>query len=99
VYRYRRPLFTAGPAPDVEQGHSKMIWYPGTLNSYSRHSFSSVDCTPPAETRKLGTVYQIVTHILGVRAFGTQLLCEQVVGRGRRRCSVAVQCQSCWHRT
>jgi type III restriction enzyme len=26
-----------------------------------------------------------VTHILGVRAFGTQLLCEQVVGRGLRR--------------
>jgi type III restriction enzyme len=28
-----------------------------------------------------------VTHILGVRAFGTQLLCEQVVGRGLRRYS------------
>jgi len=28
-----------------------------------------------------------VTHILGVRAFGTQLLCEQVVGRGLRRIS------------
>ena len=28
-----------------------------------------------------------VTHILGVRAFGTQLLCEQVVGRGLRRLS------------
>jgi type III restriction enzyme len=26
-----------------------------------------------------------VSHILGVRAFGTQLLCEQVVGRGLRR--------------
>lgn len=26
-----------------------------------------------------------VTHVLGVRAFGTQLLCEQVVGRGLRR--------------
>lgn len=26
-----------------------------------------------------------VTHILGVRAFGTQLLCEQVIGRGLRR--------------
>jgi type III restriction enzyme len=26
-----------------------------------------------------------VTHILGIRAFGTQLLCEQVVGRGLRR--------------
>ena len=28
-----------------------------------------------------------VTHILGVRAFSTQLLCEQVVGRGLRRMS------------
>lgn len=26
-----------------------------------------------------------VTHILGVRALGSQLLCEQVVGRGLRR--------------
>jgi type III restriction enzyme len=30
-----------------------------------------------------------VTHILGIRAFGTQLLCEQVVGRGLRRMSYA----------
>ena len=28
-----------------------------------------------------------VTHILGIRAFGSQLLCEQVVGRGLRRVS------------
>ena len=28
-----------------------------------------------------------VTHILGVRAFGAQLLCEQVIGRGLRRMS------------
>src|SRR3990170_5741078 len=31
-----------------------------------------------------------VTHILGVRAFGTQLLCEQVIGRGLRRRSYAL---------
>ena len=31
-----------------------------------------------------------VTHILGVRAFKSQLLCEQVVGRGLRRRSYAV---------
>jgi type III restriction enzyme len=31
-----------------------------------------------------------VTHILGVRAFGTQLLCEQVVGRALRRTSYTV---------
>jgi type III restriction enzyme len=31
-----------------------------------------------------------VTHILGVRAFGTQLLCEQVVGRALRRQSYEI---------
>ena len=31
-----------------------------------------------------------VTHILGLRAFGMQLLCEQVVGRGLRRMSYSV---------
>ena len=31
-----------------------------------------------------------VTHIMGVRAFGTQLLCEQVVGRGLRRVSYEI---------
>ena len=34
-----------------------------------------------------------VTHILGVRAFGTQLLCEQVVGRALRRASYATDDQ------
>jgi type III restriction enzyme len=34
-----------------------------------------------------------VTHVLGVRAFGTQLLCEQVVGRGLRRMGYAVNAQ------
>jgi len=34
-----------------------------------------------------------VTHILGVRAFRSQLLCEQVVGRGLRRRSYAVNDQ------
>jgi type III restriction enzyme len=32
-----------------------------------------------------------VTHVLGVRAFGTQLLCEQVIGRALRRQSYQLQ--------
>ncbi|MBB3763443.1 BPTD_3080 family restriction endonuclease [Sphingomicrobium lutaoense] len=32
-----------------------------------------------------------VTHVLGVRAFGTQLLCEQVIGRALRRQSYELQ--------
>ena len=34
-----------------------------------------------------------VTHVLGVRAFSTQLLCEQVVGRALRRMSYAANDQ------
>lgn len=34
-----------------------------------------------------------VTHVLGVRAFGSQLLCEQVVGRGLRRRSYALNAE------
>src|SRR5690349_14305251 len=37
-----------------------------------------------------------VTHILGVRAFGTQLLCEQVVGRGLRRQSYDLNEDGCF---
>lgn len=32
-----------------------------------------------------------VTHVLGVRAFGTQLLCEQVIGRALRRVNYELQ--------
>ena len=39
-----------------------------------------------------------VTHILGVRAFGTQLLCEQVVGRGLRRMSYSTSQRHGWER-
>ena len=35
-----------------------------------------------------------VTHILGLRAFGTQLLCEQVIGRALRRQSYTVNDES-----
>lgn len=36
-----------------------------------------------------------VTHVLGVRAFGTQLLCEQVVGRGLRRTTYSPEELTC----
>lgn len=35
-----------------------------------------------------------VTHIMGLRAFSSQLLCEQVVGRGLRRTSYEVDSES-----
>jgi type III restriction enzyme len=35
-----------------------------------------------------------VTHILGIRAFGTQLLCEQVIGRALRRQSYQLNAEN-----
>lgn len=50
----------------------------------------SVRCVVSVSMLTEGWDASSVTHILGVRAFGTQLLCEQVVGRGLRRRSYAV---------
>ncbi len=49
-----------------------------------------VKCVVSVSMLTEGWDAQTVTHILGVRAFGTQLLCEQVVGRALRRTSYAV---------
>jgi type III restriction enzyme len=51
---------------------------------------SHVRCVVSVSMLTEGWDANTVTHILGVRAFGTQLLCEQVVGRGLRRRSYVV---------
>ncbi|MBI5648602.1 MAG: DEAD/DEAH box helicase family protein [Ignavibacteriae bacterium] len=48
-----------------------------------------VKCVVSVSMLTEGWDAQTVTHVLGVRAFGTQLLCEQVVGRALRRMSYA----------
>ena len=45
----------------------------------------SIRCVVSVSMLSEGWDANTVTHILGVRAFGTQLLCEQVVGRALRR--------------
>ncbi|MBX2997174.1 MAG: DEAD/DEAH box helicase family protein [Caldilineaceae bacterium] len=47
----------------------------------------SVRCVVSVSMLTEGWDANTVTHVLGVRAFGTQLLCEQVVGRALRRYS------------
>ncbi|BCX88258.1 type III restriction enzyme [Methylomarinovum tepidoasis] len=51
---------------------------PGTLGE-------SVRCVVSVSMLTEGWDANTVTHVLGVRAFGTQLLCEQVIGRALRR--------------
>ena len=45
----------------------------------------SVRCVVSVSMLSEGWDANTVTHVLGVRAFGTQLLCEQVIGRSLRR--------------
>ena len=45
----------------------------------------SIRCVVSVSMLNEGWDANTVTHILGVRAFGTQLLCEQVIGRALRR--------------
>ena len=45
----------------------------------------SIRCVVSVSMLTEGWDANTVTHIMGVRAFGTQLLCEQAVGRGLRR--------------
>jgi type III restriction enzyme len=51
----------------------------------------SVRCVVSVSMLTEGWETQTVTHVLGVRAFGTQLLCEQVIGRALRRLNYQVQ--------
>ena len=45
----------------------------------------SIRCVVSVSMLTEGWDANTVTHILGIRAFGTQLLCEQVIGRALRR--------------
>ena len=55
-----------------------------TVGKYGRLG-ADIRCVVSVAMLSEGWDANTVTHVLGVRAFGTQLLCEQVVGRALRR--------------
>lgn len=55
-----------------------------TVGKYGRLG-DSIRCVVSVSMLTEGWDANTVTHVLGVRAFGTQLLCEQVIGRALRR--------------
>ncbi len=65
---------------DILREVMNTVGKPGKLGEHIR-------CVVSVSMLTEGWDANTVTHILGVRAFGTQLLCEQVVGRGLRRMS------------
>jgi len=81
-YRQRYPGRDADALTDEDLLREVMntVGKPGKLGE-------GVRCVVSVSMLTEGWDANTVTHILGVRAFGTQLLCEQVVGRGLRRMS------------
>ena len=79
-YRLRFPGRDADQLTDEDLLREVMntVGKPGKLGE-------EVKCVVSVSMLTEGWDANTVTHILGVRAFGTQLLCEQVVGRGLRR--------------
>ncbi len=70
----------AGDIPDNELLREVMntVGKAGTLGA-------GIRCVVSVSMLTEGWDANNVTHILGIRAFGTQLLCEQVIGRALRR--------------
>jgi hypothetical protein len=84
-YAHRFPGRSADDLGDAELLREVMntVGKPGKLGEQVR-------CVVSVSMLTEGWDANTVTHILGIRAFGTQLLCEQVVGRGLRRRSYVV---------
>ncbi|MEX2374045.1 MAG: restriction endonuclease, partial [Dehalococcoidia bacterium] len=84
-YRRRHPGADADKITDEDLLREVMntVGKPGKLGEQVR-------CVVSVSMLTEGWDTNTVTHVLGVRAFGSQLLCEQVVGRGLRRRSYAV---------
>ena len=57
------------------------------MNTVGKHGSlgGSIRCVVSVSMLTEGWDANTVTHVLGFRAFGTQLLCEQVIGRALRR--------------
>ncbi|GMU65391.1 MAG: hypothetical protein AMXMBFR36_16650 [Acidobacteriota bacterium] len=91
IEEWKQEVRVRFPGRDVEQLSEKdllrevmnTVGKPGKLGE-------NVRCVVSVSMLTEGWDANTVTHILGIRAFRTQLLCEQVVGRGLRRRSYAV---------
>ena len=91
IERFRREIVERGGrlADQLQQGKElddatllrevmNTVGKPGQLGG-------AIRCVVSVSMLTEGWDSNTVTHVLGVRAFGTQLLCEQVIGRALRR--------------
>ncbi|MGB8297522.1 MAG: restriction endonuclease, partial [Polyangia bacterium] len=91
IERFRREIIERGGklANEIQQGKelddvTLLREVMNTVGKYGQLG-GSTRCVVSVSMLTEGWDANTVTHVLGVRAFGTQLLCEQVIGRALRR--------------
>jgi type III restriction enzyme len=91
IDRFRREIAERGGklADDLHKGKEldDVTLLREVMNTVGKHGQlgGSIRCVVSVSMLTEGWDANTVTHVLGVRAFGTQLLCEQVIGRALRR--------------
>ncbi len=91
IERFRREIVERGGklADEVQQGKEldDVTLLREVMNTVGKHGQlgERIRCVVSVSMLTEGWDANTVTHVLGVRAFGTQLLCEQVIGRALRR--------------
>jgi type III restriction enzyme len=91
IERFRREIVERGGklAEDLQKGKEldDVTLLREVMNTVGKHGQlgGSIRCVVSVSMLTEGWDANTVTHVLGVRAFGTQLLCEQVIGRALRR--------------
>ncbi len=91
IERFRREISDRGGklADDLRMGKEldDVTLLREVMNTVGKHRQlgGSIRCVVSVSMLTEGWDANTVTHVLGIRAFGTQLLCEQVIGRALRR--------------
>lgn len=87
IERFRREIVERTGDPGAGENISDQELLREVMNTVGKPGQlgSSIRCVVSVSMLTEGWDANTVTHVLGVRAFGTQLLCEQVIGRALRR--------------
>ena len=87
IARFRREIIERTGDARAADNISDQELLREVMNTVGKHGQlgGSIRCVVSVSMLTEGWDANTVTHILGIRAFGTQLLCEQVIGRALRR--------------
>ena len=87
IERFRREIVERTGDPRAADNLTDQDLLREVMNTVGKHGRlgGSIRCVVSVSMLTEGWDANTVTHVLGVRAFGTQLLCEQVIGRALRR--------------